>query len=95
MPRTMLQQDNLRLTRLTSKGQMTIPEEYRQALGLSQSDYVALRLVSGGVLVSKATVTVPETEGERALREMVIALGRKAQTMGITEEEQLPAAGRT
>ncbi len=42
----------LTLAKVTRKGQMTIPRELREALGIQPGDYVALRPLMGGILIS-------------------------------------------
>ena len=80
----------LALAKVTRKGQMTIPQQLRQALGIEPGDYVALRLLMGGVLISKASVT-PEVKAEDVLRHLVASLGQVAETRGIREDEDLDA----
>jgi AbrB family looped-hinge helix DNA binding protein len=46
----------LTLAKVTRKGQMTIPQPLREALGVQPGDYVALRPLVGGILISKAIV---------------------------------------
>jgi AbrB family looped-hinge helix DNA binding protein len=46
----------LLLAKVTRKGQITIPKELREALGIQAGDYVALRPVMDGVLISKAAI---------------------------------------
>jgi AbrB family looped-hinge helix DNA binding protein len=53
----------LLLAKVTRKGQMTIPKELRESLSLQAGDYVALRPMLDGVLISKATISAhPKTE---------------------------------
>ena len=66
------------LAKITQKGQMTIPQEIREALEVSTGDYVVLRPLLGGVFLSKATVS-PEVRAEDALRHLVTALGKQAE----------------
>lgn len=83
------------LVRVTRKGQMTIPQTLREELDIEPGDYVTLRPLMGGILVSKATVT-PQVRAEDILRGLVGSLGRAAQEQGIEEEEDLePATGET
>jgi len=78
------------VSRITSKGQMTLPKELRERLGLKPGDYVVLRSVAGGILISKATIA-PETTAEDILRQVTTRIGRAAERKGIREEEDLDA----
>ena len=79
------------LVKVTRKGQMTIPQEFREDMGIEPGDYVALRPLMGGVLLSRATVT-PHVSAEDVLRGLVAALGPAAEQQGIGEEEDLDKA---
>jgi AbrB family looped-hinge helix DNA binding protein len=74
------------LERLLPKGQISIPEEIRRALRISPGDYVALWVVEEGVLLTKAPIS-PESPAEKALRELVIAMGETAEKLGLSEED--------
>ena len=78
------------LVKVTRKGQMTIPQELRQNLDIEPGDYVALRPLMGGILLSKATVT-PQVQAEDVLRQLAARLGQAAGQQGIREEEDLDA----
>ena len=78
----------LTLTKVTRKGQMTIPQTLREALGIEPGDYVALRPLMGGILISKASVT-PEVKAEDVLRHLIVSLGQAAKQRGIREDEDL------
>ncbi len=78
------------LTRVTQKGQMTIPQELRAVLGIDAGDYVTLRPLMGGVFISKATVS-PQVKAEDVLRQLVMSLGKEAERRGIHEDEDLDA----
>jgi AbrB family looped-hinge helix DNA binding protein len=80
--------DDLTLAKVTQKGQMTIPQELRQALRIEPGDYVALRPLMGGILLSKVTVS-PHVKAEDVLRYLVASLGREAEQQGIHEDEDL------
>jgi AbrB family looped-hinge helix DNA binding protein len=56
----------LLLSKLTTKGQMTIPQELRTLLGLEAGDYVVLRPFRGGIFISKASVE-PEVTADGTL----------------------------
>ena len=76
------------LVKVTRKGQMTIPQTLREDLDIEPGDYVALRPLMGGILISKATVT-PQVQAEDILRGLVTSLGRAAEQQGLREEEDL------
>jgi len=73
------------LERLQPKGQVNIPEEIRKSLQVNPGDYVALWVVEEGVLLTKAPIS-PELPAEKALRELVTAMGKTAEEMGLSEE---------
>jgi len=79
---------DIALVKVTRKGQMTIPQTLREDLDIEPGDYVALRPLMGGILISKATVT-PQVQAEDILRGLVTSLGRAAEQQGIREEEDL------
>ena len=79
---------DIALVKVTRKGQMTIPQTLREDLHIEPGDYVALRPLMGGILISKATVT-PQVQAEDILRGLVTSLGRAAEQQGIREEEDL------
>jgi AbrB family looped-hinge helix DNA binding protein len=72
------------LAKVTRKGQMTIPRELRKALGIQAGDYVALRPLSGGVFMSKASVSSP-VKAEDVLPHLVVPGSRHA---GINSTER-------
>ena len=78
------------LVKVTRKGQMTIPQELRENLEIKPGDYVVLRPLLGGILLSKATVT-PHVQAEDVLRQLVVRLGQAAEQQEIHEEEDLDA----
>ncbi len=77
-------------SRLTVKGQCTLPRRIRDYLGLGPGDQVAFVLTEQGVLVKKLVLR-RETAGRRSpagtLRELVLAIGHVAQVQGLSEEE--------
>jgi AbrB family looped-hinge helix DNA binding protein len=76
------------LAKVSRKGQMTIPQTLREDLHIEPGDYVTLRPLMGGILISKATVT-PQVQAEDILRGLVASLGRAAEQQGIREEKDL------
>ena len=79
---------DIALVKVTRKGQMTIPQTLRKDLDIEPGDYVALRPLMGGILISKATVT-PQVQAADILRGLVTSLGRAAGQQGIREEDEL------
>ena len=82
---------DMALVKVTRKGQMTIPQTLREDLDIEPGDYVVLRPLMGGILISKAMVT-PQVQAEDILRGLVASLGRSAEQQGIHEEEDLGPA---
>jgi len=75
-----------KISRLTAKGQMTLPKEYQEKLSVGPGDYIALLEVNEGILIKKANIFT-ETPAEKTLRETVLAFGKAAQKRGLTEEQ--------
>jgi AbrB family looped-hinge helix DNA binding protein len=74
------------LAKVTRKGQMTIPRELREALGVEAGDYVALRPLMGGVFISKASVS-PHVKAEDIMPHLVAPRGTSAAARGAEEED--------
>lgn len=53
-----------RLTRLTAKGQLTIPVEIRNDLNLKPGDYLAVSTKEGHIIVEKTTNIDPLSESD-------------------------------
>jgi AbrB family looped-hinge helix DNA binding protein len=71
----------LLLARVTRKGQITIPKELRDALGIQAGDYVALRPLEGGVLLSTASVA-PQVKAENAFPHLLGPSDRRVEHLG-------------
>lgn len=69
------------VSRISSKGQITIPKAIRELLNLNEGDRVAFIEENGKIVITKASLV--------ALRELQDALSKEAQEEGITEEELL------
>ncbi len=54
--------------RVTTKGQVTIPKEVRDKLGIVPGDEVGFREDGDVFVIEKATAPAGETEGERMVR---------------------------
>ncbi|MXX17957.1 MAG: AbrB/MazE/SpoVT family DNA-binding domain-containing protein [Dehalococcoidia bacterium] len=80
----------LRRTRVGSRGRVTIPVEFRNALGLTEGDPVVLELDEGvlniharKVAIKKAQDLVAKhTEGKRSLVDELVAERRENATRG-------------
>jgi len=76
-----------RLSVVTRKGQITIPVEFRKALGLKEGDKVALSLEEGEVRLSPTESIVTRTAG-------IFKTGEPAQTaeeLRVLAEEAIAA----
>lgn len=68
------------MSRISSKGQVTIPKAIRQKLNLSEGDSDAfIEKDNGKVVIVKASIL--------ALRELQTEIGQKAEKQGITEKD--------
>ncbi len=76
------------LAKVTRKGQMTIPQPLREELGIEPGDYIVMRPLMGGILISKASTT-PEVKAEDVLRHLVASIGQTAEQQGLREDEGL------
>ena len=81
------------IARLTSKGQVTLPREILDALGVKPGDYITLTSTPEGVLISATNGSDrQQDEGEAAYIQLVRAISAELEAEGITEEEQLDEA---
>jgi len=71
----------MEISRISSKGQVTIPKSIRDMLKLNEGDRVAFLQDNGKVVITKASLI--------ALRELQDALNTEAQEKGITEQDLL------
>ena len=71
----------MEISRISSKGQVTIPKAIRDILKLNEGDRVAFLQDNGKVVITKASLI--------ALRELQDALSTEAQEKGITEQDLL------
>jgi len=81
---------DLVLTKVTQKGQMTIPQELRHMLGVEPGDFVTLRPLMGGLFLAKASVS-SQVEATDVLRRLVVTLGKEAESRGIRDDTDLDA----
>ena len=72
---------DMEVSRVTSKGQITIPKAVRERLNLAEGDKVAFIEKDGNIVITKSSII--------ALREFLDSISREAQEKGITEEELL------
>lgn len=71
----------MEISRISSKGQVTIPKSIREALNVSEGDRVAFIQDEGKVIITKASLL--------ALRELQDALSKDAREQGISEQDVL------
>jgi bifunctional DNA-binding transcriptional regulator/antitoxin component of YhaV-PrlF toxin-antitoxin module len=79
----------IELSRLTVKGQCTLPRRIRDYFGVGPGDHAAFVVAHHGVLVKKLVVreeTPSEGSPVEVLQQLVLAIGREAQAHGLTEE---------
>lgn len=48
--------EGLRLTKVTRKGQVTIPEELREAYGITEGDFMIVRGAKGLIMLKKLSI---------------------------------------
>lgn len=72
---------DMEVSRVTSKGQITIPKAVRERLNLTEGDKVAFIEKDGNIVITRSSVI--------ALREFLDSMSAEAQAKGITEEELL------
>lgn len=71
----------MEVSRISSKGQVTIPKTIRELLNLNEGDRVAFIEDDGKVVITKASLI--------ALRELQHVLSKAAQEKNLTEEDLL------
>jgi AbrB family looped-hinge helix DNA binding protein len=69
------------VSRISSKGQVTIPKTIRELLNLNEGDRVAFLEENGKIMITKASLI--------ALNELQVALSKEAKEKSISEEELL------
>lgn len=72
---------NMEVSRVTSKGQITIPKAVRDRLKLTEGDKVAFIEKDGNIVITKSSII--------ALRDFFDSMSKDVQDRGITEEELL------
>lgn len=71
----------MEVSRISSKGQVTVPKNIRKSLNLKDGDRVAFIEEDGKVVITKASLI--------AFRELTDVISKDAETRGITEEDLL------
>lgn len=73
---------NMEVSRVTSKGQITIPKAIRERLHLAEGDKVAfIEDEAGKIVITKSSVI--------ALREFLDSMAKEIKVKGVAEEELL------
>lgn len=71
----------MEISRISSKGQVTIPKPIRELLKLNEGDRVAFIEEDGKIVITKASLL--------ALSDLQNAIGKEADQKGITEQDLL------
>lgn len=79
------------LSKVTSRGRITLPREIQEGLDVQEGEELALQEVAKGiVLLVKAPLSRTQV-AERLLDSLVVSIGQEAEKMGIREEDDLDA----
>lgn len=73
---------------VTQEGHLTIPPEALAVQGIGASDYVVLRFLPGGIVLTRDSSTI-QIETTTVLRYLVMSLGKQAEQQGIADDEEL------
>ena len=68
--------------KVSFKGQVTIPKQVRNKLGVAPGDFVLFTEEKGGVVLKKARIS-PEEE----FNKLVASLDKKVKKLGITDQD--------
>ncbi|KGT72750.1 transcriptional regulator [Bradyrhizobium japonicum] len=71
----------MEVSRISSKGQVTIPKAIRERLNLEEGDKVAFIEENGKIIITKSSVV--------ALKEFLNTMSKEAESKGVTEEDLL------
>ena len=77
------------ISKVTSRGQVTIPQELREKEGITENDYVVMRKVGSYIVLGKAELRLDEITG---------AFEKEAKTKGITKQDlmsELESVGKS
>lgn len=66
------------ISKVTSRGQVTIPQELREREGITENDYVVMRKVGSYIVLGKAELRLDEITG---------AFEKEAKSKGITKKD--------
>lgn len=69
---------SMEVSRISSKGQVTIPKAIRERLNVDEGDKLAFIEDNGKIVITKSSVV--------ALRQFLDSMSKEAQEKGITEE---------
>lgn len=72
---------SMEVSRISSKGQVTIPKAIRERLNLEEGDKVAFIEENGKIIITKSSVV--------ALKEFLNTMSKEAESKGVTEEDLL------
>jgi AbrB family looped-hinge helix DNA binding protein len=83
---TLTETKGYRPTRVQEKGQITLPQEIREALGIKKGDFVAFELLEGAVMLKPAKLQHLE-----ALTE----IGKQLGALGINLDDLIESSRKT
>jgi len=79
------------VSRITREGQITLPQEIREALDIHGGEDITLQRVAKGIVILSKPSLSRQQAAENLLKSLVIGIGQEAERMGIREEEDLDA----
>jgi len=77
------------ISRVTRKGQITLPQEIRKELDVHEGEDITLQRVAKGIVILSKPSLSRQQVAESSLKSLVIGIGQEAERMGIREEEDL------
>jgi AbrB family looped-hinge helix DNA binding protein len=77
--------------RVTSKGQITLPQEIRERLDVHEGEDITLQGVAKGIVILSKSSLSRQQAAESLLKSLVLGIGQEAEKIGIHDEEDLDA----
>jgi len=79
------------ISKVTSKGRITLPREIREGLDVHEGEDLALQEVAEGIVILFKAPTTRQHLAERLLDSLVVGIGQEAEKLGIRNESDLDA----